>query len=231
MWRFILVTFGFLGFSFYELSGGADYTPGENSIQARALKDEPRIAAQEDTKEAPPTVASVEVLRTTRMQKLEMNSPDRIEVTLASANSDSLSTQTTRPVPSGEAKAALLTASVDGSGVDAAVVQALTDPGATAAEDAEKIWPGAIELFSQRQSQPSQEQRRAPTGTDIRYVTGNVVNMRDGPGTTHARITSLTEGTEVAVLDRTDDGWLMLRVTQTGEEGWMADWLVSAPAN
>ena len=27
MWRFILVTFGFLFFAFYELSGGADYAP------------------------------------------------------------------------------------------------------------------------------------------------------------------------------------------------------------
>ena len=36
MWRFILVTFAFLGSAFYYLSGGADYTPAPNSLQARA---------------------------------------------------------------------------------------------------------------------------------------------------------------------------------------------------
>lgn len=33
MWRFMLVTFGFLGFAFYELSGGADYRPSDGSLQ------------------------------------------------------------------------------------------------------------------------------------------------------------------------------------------------------
>lgn len=33
MWRFILVTFGFLALSFYELSGGADYKPSDGSLQ------------------------------------------------------------------------------------------------------------------------------------------------------------------------------------------------------
>src|SRR6056297_3837856 len=46
MWRFILVTFAFLGWSFYELSGGADYTPRTNSIQARALLDDVRPMAR-----------------------------------------------------------------------------------------------------------------------------------------------------------------------------------------
>ncbi len=231
MWRFILVTFGFLGFSFYELSGGAHYAPVDHSIQARALMDEPRSPVQENADETPSRFASVDELRTTRLEKLDTTADERFNVTLASANGDNFRTESVRPAATGEEKVALLTASAGDDAVSDAVTQALTDTSATATADAEKIWPGAIELFSQRQSQPSQEQRRAPTGTDIRYVTGNVVNMRDGPGTTYARITSLTDGTEVAVLDRTDDGWLMLRVTQTGEEGWMADWLVSAPAN
>ena len=46
MWRFILVSFAFLGWSFYELSGGADYRPSANSIQARALLDNHRPQAR-----------------------------------------------------------------------------------------------------------------------------------------------------------------------------------------
>ena len=46
MWRFILVSFAFLGWSFYELSGGADYEPRINSIQARAKLDDLRPKAR-----------------------------------------------------------------------------------------------------------------------------------------------------------------------------------------
>lgn len=34
MWRLILISFVFMGWSFYELSGGADYAPGDGSLQA-----------------------------------------------------------------------------------------------------------------------------------------------------------------------------------------------------
>ncbi|UYV36434.1 hypothetical protein N4R57_15675 [Rhodobacteraceae bacterium D3-12] len=38
MWRFIIVTFGFLIVGFYQLSGGSDYAPREGSRQQAALK-------------------------------------------------------------------------------------------------------------------------------------------------------------------------------------------------
>ncbi|MET4127715.1 hypothetical protein ACSSV6_000172 [Roseovarius sp. MBR-38] len=37
MWRFVLISFVFMGWAFYEMSGGAEYVPAPNSIQARAL--------------------------------------------------------------------------------------------------------------------------------------------------------------------------------------------------
>lgn len=36
MWRLVLVSFAALAVTFYELSGGSDYAPAPNSIQARA---------------------------------------------------------------------------------------------------------------------------------------------------------------------------------------------------
>ncbi len=46
MWRFILLSFVFLGWAFYELSGGADYHPSPNSIQGRAtLEMQPSVQA------------------------------------------------------------------------------------------------------------------------------------------------------------------------------------------
>ncbi|WP_432689376.1 SH3 domain-containing protein [Pseudooceanicola sp. C21-150M6] len=72
----------------------------------------------------------------------------------------------------------------------------------------------------------------APTAenafTDIREVTGNRVNMRNGPGTNYAIVDRLTRGQEVEVLSEPGNGWLELRVNDTGQVGWMADFLVTA---
>jgi len=41
MWRFVLVSFVFLGWAFYEMSGGADYRPAPGSLQADATRHSP----------------------------------------------------------------------------------------------------------------------------------------------------------------------------------------------
>ena len=66
-----------------------------------------------------------------------------------------------------------------------------------------------------------------PNQRDQREVTGNVVNMRAGPGTEFEKTGSAVRGTQVTVLEDPGNGWLMLEVVDTGETGWMADWLVT----
>ncbi len=39
MWRFVLVSLIFLGWAFYEISGGDAYRPAPGSLQARATRD------------------------------------------------------------------------------------------------------------------------------------------------------------------------------------------------
>ena len=63
---------------------------------------------------------------------------------------------------------------------------------------------------------------------DIREVTGNVVNMRDGPGTSFERVGKITKGTEIVVLEDPGNSWVKLQVLDTGETGWIADWLITA---
>lgn len=60
---------------------------------------------------------------------------------------------------------------------------------------------------------------------DIRFVSGNVVNMRGGPGTNYQVLTQLRRGDPVQVLSGTG-GWVKLR-TEAGQIGWMAERLVS----
>ena len=238
MWRFMVVTFGFLGFTFYELSGGADYAPGPNSIQARAglpaeapqSGDAPGTARENERH-----LASVEDLRTTHLQKLDTTPADRFEVTLAAAQATSFKSETVSTATATQARKVALLTAPDDTGtvdpVDAAVTRALLDDATATQQDVRKIWPGAIELFAQQQNRREAAAIATREAGDLRYVTGNVVNMRGGPGTGYARITSLRKGAQVAVLDSTADGWLKLRVAETGQEGWMADWLVSAPGD
>ncbi|QFT98710.1 Bacterial SH3 domain protein [Roseovarius sp. THAF8] len=230
MWRFILVTFAFLGFAFWELSGGADYAPSENSIQARANDPAPEVTVAESQPVEPPAPERIELPETTK--------PERFQITLASIGemAEAGAAQQTARTERVEDKARFLTRPKTNE--DNAVLAALEEGGA-AADQVKRHWPGAIELFEQQASQAElREQAEAAARSaradmaysDIRYITASSANMRGGPGTDFARVGSLGEGAEVAVLGRADNGWLELEVVTTGETGWMADWLVSDPA-
>ncbi|HKL54663.1 MAG: SH3 domain-containing protein [Roseovarius sp.] len=182
MWRFILVSFAFLGWSFYELSGGADYEPRTNSIQARAKLDdlrpvarplraqEPRVAQAPDIAEAPEIGATDTVAR--GLSGLNGTQTGGVTVTLAAAG---------------------------------------------ASLDSEAI---AHNIATRSVVTPRQQ--------DLREVAGSRVNMRAGPSTQYDRIARLERGEQVAVLRESVNGWVKLRVVETGRVGWMAERLVTA---
>src|SRR6056297_3567003 len=182
MWRFILVSFAFLGWSFYELSGGADYEPRTNSIQARAKLDdlrpvarplraqEPRVAQAPDIAEAPEIGATDTVAR--GLSGLNGTQTGGVTVTLAAAG---------------------------------------------ASLDSEAI---AHNIATRSVVTPRQQ--------DLREVAGSRVNMRAGPSTQYDRIGRLERGEQVAVLRESVNGWVKLRVVETGRVGWMAERLVTA---
>ncbi|MBZ8117260.1 SH3 domain-containing protein [Roseovarius sp. LXJ103] len=63
---------------------------------------------------------------------------------------------------------------------------------------------------------------------DIRSIARALANMRNGPGANFGKIAQLTAGTPVEILDQADNGWMKLRNMDSGQVGWMADWLVTA---
>ncbi len=235
MWRFILVTFAFLGFAFWEMSGGADYAPRDNSIQALANRPAP-ATNEDDTR-----TASAEPAPRTEPEQIEIpaqKKPERFQITLASIGemAEAGTAQETARTERVEDKARFLTQ--PDSSEDNAVLAALQE-GGEAADDVRRDWPGAIELFEQQASQAklrrqaeaaARSARGGSSDMDLRFVTATSANMRGGPGTDYARLGSLEEGAEVAVLSAPGNGWLELEVIDTGETGWMADWLVSEPA-
>jgi len=66
---------------------------------------------------------------------------------------------------------------------------------------------------------------------DLREVTAARVNMRDGPGPNFDVIAKLTNRQQVEILQDPGDGWVKLRVDDTGREGWMADFLLTTSNN
>jgi len=226
MWRFIVVTFGFLGFAFYQLSGGAGYVPAENSFQARAAdKVEKPVDVQvallepQDSGEPEEEVTRAATLTDLAITSETAEDADRFEITLASIE------------PSDEYEQTTLAARAD---VDAAnaVIEAAVE-GAVAEPDADPAIKSVIgtEVFSLETYSASQASSSAVLtngGRDVRQVTGDVVNMRAGPGTEFDKIGKLSKGAHVAVLDAPGNGWIKVDVVETGASGWMADWLVTA---
>lgn len=200
--KFILLTFVFLGWAFYEESGGADFVPRKAELMAAAA--EARAAAEaeralaEAAKPAPqPKVVPAEVALAVKETPVTVpqRSDPAPEVTTTVAATDS------------PPEITLVSLEQSGS-LFARPLQQLEDQGANPAE------PG---VFLQ------------PRDADMRVVTGNRVNMRSGPGTSFGVMGSLVRGDEVEVISDEGIGWVKLR-TLDGRVGWMADSLLGQPS-
>ena len=181
--KFIFLSFIFMGWAFYEMSGGADFQPATRATAEVAeaapatanSADEPvRIASLNTRTDAAPSDPGLDALPVVTRASFS-----NIEVT---------------PRPLDES---------DLASVDPAVLDAFTGT------------PEPVALVT-------------PAAADLRAVTGNRVNMRNGPGTSYPVIGRLTRGQEVEVISEPGNGWLQLRVSDTGNVGWMADFLVTS---
>jgi len=201
MWRFLVVAFPVMGWSFYELSGGASYEPAENSIQVRGLPNRtPPPAELERPGARSRTLAEVEAMMDQLDREEDETETDDLALTLAAIERDGpgiIAAEASRP------KAELLAMDIEeptqesAADIDAAVAAALGDVSVDAAQ--------------------------------LRWVKENVVDLRTGPGLTFDTVTRITKGTEVAVLDDPGHGWLNVRVMDSYQTGWLAEWLVALP--
>ncbi|MFU1477452.1 SH3 domain-containing protein [Roseovarius sp. C7] len=266
MWRFILITFGFLGFAFYELSGGADYAPSDNSLQAHMQRNSDASKLAQNAAEQPPQTpavtsdtASPEVTLAT--VKAETPDADRAqEEAIELALNEALEAEKGTPPATltdasfREPGSATMQQTVIGLGeltgrTDSDERVSLTLASANSADPSGMGALGQGFEFVQVASADSRNaaartenatETGAETATadgyvvlstdqapDMREVTGNVVNMRSGPGTKYGRLDQLKRGAPVEVLEDMGNGWLRLRVEDTGRVGYMAARLVS----
>lgn len=230
MWRFILLTFVFLGWVFYELSGGADYEPRATPPQDRA----------EDTAEEAPRTAQRETIvraradpRPTEDITEDGGGPERDMAATAALDDDAPmpgQPDTATPPPDENAQEDPVPPGPgpspdpnrDPSSLTVSGVLAGDFRGARANLDAEALAHSLANL-DQMDFEPSPE--------DIRTVTQNSANMRTGPGTSYNLVDRLTRGTDIEVLSAPGGGWIKMRVVETGRIGWLSAQLVSDAGN
>ena len=70
-------------------------------------------------------------------------------------------------------------------------------------------------------------QTEVASGTDIRTVSGNRVNVRGGPGTDFNIVGKLVRGDAVEIIEDNGNGWVLMRSVETGAQGWLADFLLN----
>ncbi|SIS81473.1 SH3 domain-containing protein [Roseivivax lentus] len=205
MTRFIMLSFAFLGWGYYELSGGADFEPGwHRGDDSRAMAT---LGAQGDiAAEAPAPEVSRAAQGGTDLMRLSgdtgatsiRNGPEAVVQRV------SLST------PSAPA-----------------------DQAATGAVRIDDVWltrREAVAVAAPAPAYGASPGAEAGPKPDMRAVAGSRVNLRNGPGTRHSVVAKLDRGTPVEVL-RTEGAWVKLRVVESRRIGWMAEYLVTAAAD
>lgn len=225
MVRFILVSFAVLAWLFYEMSGGSDFVPFQaREISPSRITQTVLDGAQPASSDAQPqapvslSLASVEdVLSGGTTQ------PAR---TVAPLEDDDADAETATPAPDvpntvlDVEEAALATAITD--------ALAASEDTPIVPEDAQEALPSILDLgaglalTTLPETLPSSSEETA----DIRRVTGDRVNVRGGPGTSFDVVFQLLRDDTVEVLEDGGDGWVRMRAVASGDDGWIADFLL-----
>ena len=198
--KYVFLSIAFMAFAFYELSGGSDFVPRKADIIAAAK------AAEEDAQS-----------RDTRQTRLEQVTP-RTQATYTP-----VTLRTVQPEPEPVVPARRTVEPQPPVQQPAPTLVSLGEDADQFAQQFERI------TLQQTDAIPIEVAPVPEPVLDIRQVAGSRVNMRDGPGTGYGIVTSLTEGTEVEVIETDGAGWVKLRTTDDQFVGWMAEYLLTSP--
>lgn len=204
MKRFILLSFGFLGWAFYEMSGGSDFE--SRSDQMARLNPKPAVQMAET---AEPEVIKTAFVDTDPPLNDADNDVTRIALNLTTLQDVLGETDVAEP------ETMVATNINPDSGVPQNVGTV------TSSMDTPAIIPSLIAPNDGITIALIQAQG------DIRKVSGNRVNVRGGPGTDFGVVTKLGRGSEVRVVLDNGDGWVKMQPLDGSPEGWMADFLLT----
>ncbi len=232
MSRFVIVSFAFLGWGFYEISGGADFVAPERPREQQAAASDIRVS---------PTAADNKFQRSAKIRAASLvTTPVLQQATVTPA----LSAANSRPAADPERRRAVALQNIAAAGNS---LQSSTTAFAPSAETGllhmDNI-EGGLAAMSNRpieglgsgglvlnaglsDTAPAQAEVSPESYLDIREIRASRVNMRQGPGTIYPVIGRLLAGDEVLVVEDSGTGWLQLRTKNDQRVGWVAASLVS----
>ena len=205
MGRFIVVTFIFMGWAFYQLSGGSGFD-AEETRQSRIDAPEEIETAALQSAIVPDTPQPVERVSLELATVQEVMAPQR---SFGSQASRVAAREVPRP-------------------------DVVEDETAALEEEPVILLPSLIQdaVPSEATVTPVDFSNGNDTvapqvNGERRTVTGSRVNVRGGPGTDFRVVNRLVRGDEVEILEDPGNGWVRMRPVTGGTVGWMADFLLS----
>lgn len=211
MSRFVMVSFLFLGWTFYEMSGGSDFAapdrPAPFTVAKSQIFNEPQVTAA--------SLVPKPVIQPKRQPVLQARSSTASATLPYRPDAD--------PNLRSEVALAQLTAVGDGFKIG---LDTLVTPSNAPSMQLASLNGGLAPLANETVALTANT-LRVETATDLRQVTASRVNMRDGPGTIHPVVTQLNRDATVEVLEDRGTGWLRLRVVEDDQTGWIAASLIS----
>jgi hypothetical protein len=234
MSRFVIVSFAILGWGFYELSGGRDFTaPERPTLEPHA--EATRQQAQLST--SPPVTTTTKFQRAAKVRAASLVDKQLIQTDPAPRPAaDPESRQAIALAKIAQAQIASAGAALQGTGTGIGTAFA---PGAeTGMLQLNSIQGGLAAMTTQFGSDglaqnvgltPPEVTPAAASESylDIREIRASRVNMRQGPGTIYPVMARLLAGDEVLILEDSGTGWLQLRSRKGNKIGWVAASLVS----
>eukprot|EP01013_Petalomonas_cantuscygni_P018093 TRINITY_DN35432_c0_g1_i1.p2 TRINITY_DN35432_c0_g1~~TRINITY_DN35432_c0_g1_i1.p2 ORF type:complete len:214 (-),score=54.96 TRINITY_DN35432_c0_g1_i1:937-1578(-) len=211
MTRFIVLTFLFLGWGFWEMSGGSDFVPESGAPQMAASAE---VGGTELVTRAS-TMSSEIALNTASSDTMQIVRASLATAPGEPAAADAVATQAAYEAPSTNEGIPM--------GDEVYMFESLVEGAPTVAD----ILPESeIAVIMPQGSSRDEAPVADASAVSLRQVAGSRVNMRSGPSTSFGVVTTLDGGTEVEVFE-VEGGWARLRSIATGDEGWMAERLLT----
>ncbi|MEP0260284.1 SH3 domain-containing protein [Sulfitobacter sp.] len=229
MKRFIFLTFGFMGWAFYEMSGGADFVPAGPQMASSETAASALIASAEAGTTSSTLVTAAAANAARKAESPITPFAERAPARDVTATRVALNLTTLSDLPQANDAMVQKAVATPADRAGAKVVKAVSTSTpkvekaaySTTSANAPVVIPSLINATDNGTTYVS------TTQADIRKVNGTRVNVRGGPGTNFGVVGKLGMGDAVEVVEDNGAGWVRFRSVDGTASGWMADFLLN----
>lgn len=226
--RYIVISFVVMGLGYYELSGGADFEPELRPSGVLVQKDDQPMVDLTGAPAAaePVTAATVEVTSapagaesdpaTDALPNVRPVAPEVLQTVVA----ETMDLRLTIAEDSTEQPLFQSLSEPEGAVFLTDIPAGAAAPSATRTDPAEDV--ASTPEIASTADVGTQPAGPLQADDDVRWVDASALNVRAGPSTNAAILTSLARSEFVLVISEQADGWALVRIEGDGTEGWVA---------